>query len=135
MATVVKNLNTRIALKYDSYENWQTHNPILLKGEIAIAELPVSENKPGVGEPNAAGSTPAIQNAPNILIKVGDGTNHYNDLKFVSALAADVYSWAKAATKPTYSAGEITGLKDYIGQNNYIHHKPMACRYRNVRFP
>lgn len=116
MATVVKNLNTRIALKYDSYENWTHHNPILLKGEIAIAELPVSENKPGVGEPNANGSTPAIQNAPNILIKVGDGTNHYNDLKFVSALAADVYSWAKAATKPTYSASEITGLKDYIGQ-------------------
>ena len=116
MATVVKNLNTRIALKYDSYENWTHHNPILLKGEVAIAELPVSENKPGTGEPNAAGSTPAIQNAPNILIKVGDGTNHYNDLKFVSALAADVYSWAKAATKPTYSAGEITGLKDYIGQ-------------------
>ena len=116
MATVVKNLNTRIALKYDSYENWTHHNPILLKGEIAIAELPVSENKPGTGEPNAAGSTPAIQNAPNILIKVGDGTNHYNDLKFVSALAADVYSWAKAATKPTYSASEITGLKDYIGQ-------------------
>ena len=104
MATVVKNLNTRIALKYDSYKNWTDHNPILLKGEIAIAELPVSENKSGVGEPNAAGSTPAIQNAPNILIKVGDGTNHYNDLKFVSALAADVYSWAKAATKPTYSA-------------------------------
>ena len=116
MATVVKNLNTRIALKYDSYQNWQTHNPILLKGEIAIAELPVSENKPGVGVPNADGSTPAIQNAPNILIKVGDGTNHYNDLKFVSALAADVYSWAKAATKPTYSAGEITGLNDYISQ-------------------
>ena len=116
MATVVKNLNTRIALKYDSYKNWTDHNPILLKGEIAIAELPVSENKPGVGEPNAAGSTPAIQNAPNILIKVGDGTNHYNDLKFVSALAADVYSWAKAATKPTYSASEITGLNEYIGQ-------------------
>lgn len=116
MATVVKNLNTRIALKYDSYENWTEHNPILLKGEIAIAELPVSENKPGVGEPNAAGSTPAIQNAPNILIKVGDGTNHYNDLKFVSALAADVYSWAKAATKPTYSASEITGLDEHISQ-------------------
>lgn len=116
MATVVKNLNTRIALKYDSYENWQTHNPILLKGEIAIAELPVKANKDGVGVPNAEGSTPAIQNAPNILIKVGDGTNHYNDLKFVSALAADVYSWAKAATKPTYSAGEITGLDTYISQ-------------------
>lgn len=116
MATVVKNLNTRIALKYDSYENWTYHNPILLKGEIAIAELPVSENKPGVGEPNAAGSTPAIQNAPNILIKVGDGTNHYNDLKFVSALAADVYAWAKAATKPAYNASEITDLDNYISQ-------------------
>lgn len=116
MATVVKNLNTRIALKYDSYEKWQEHNPILLKGEIAIAELPAKGNKPGVGEPNAEGSTPAIQNAPNILIKVGDGTNQYNDLKFVSALAADVYSWAKAATKPTYSAGEITGLDNYISQ-------------------
>ena len=116
MATVVKNLNTRIALKYDSYGNWQTHNPVLLKGEIAIAELPVNGNKPGVGVPNAEGSTPAIQNTPNILIKVGDGTNPYNDLKFVSALAADVYSWAKAATKPTYSAGEITGLNDYISQ-------------------
>lgn len=116
MATVVKNLNTRIALKYDSYENWTHHNPILLKGEIAIAELPASGNNSGTGEPNAAGSTPAIQNAPNILIKVGDGTNHYNDLKFVSALAADVYSWAKAATKPTYSASEITGLDNYISQ-------------------
>lgn len=116
MAAVVKNLNTRIALKYDSYEHWQEYNPILLKGEIAIAELPVNGNKDGVGVPNANGSTPAIQNAPNILIKVGDGTNHYNDLKFVSALAADVYSWAKAATKPTYSAGEITGLDNYISQ-------------------
>ena len=116
MATVVKNLNTRIALKYDSYENWTEHNPVLLKGEIAIAELPVKANKDGVGVPNAEGSTPAIQNAPNILIKVGDGTNHYNDLKFVSALAADVYSWAKAATKPTYSASEITGLDEHISQ-------------------
>lgn len=114
MATQAKNLNTRIALKYDSYENWTRHNPILLKGELAIAHLPVSENKPGTGEPNAEGSTPAIQNAPNILFKVGDGVNHYNDLKFISALAADVYSWAKAATKPEYSASEIKGIDDYI---------------------
>lgn len=113
MATVAKNLNTRIALKYDSYENWQTYNPILLKGEVAIATLPEG-NSAGAGEPNAPGSTPAIQNTPNLLIKVGDGTNHYNDLKFVSALAADVYSWAKAATKPVYTADEIEGLKDAI---------------------
>lgn len=108
MATQAKNLNTRIALKYDSYANWQSNNPILLKGEIAIATLPENSNS------DASGSNPAIQNTPNLLIKVGDGTNHYNDLKFVSALAADVYSWAKASTKPTYAASEITGLDNYI---------------------
>lgn len=99
-----KNINTRIALKYDSYANWQLHNPVLIKGEIAIAELPEGSNS----------TNPSIQNTPNVLIKVGDGANHYNDLKFVSAMAADVYSWAKAATKPSYSASEIDGLADYI---------------------
>jgi len=127
MATQAKNLNTRIALKYDSYANWQQYNPILLKGEIAIATLPEG-NSAGVGEPNAPGSTPAIQNTPNLLIKVGDGVNHYSDLKFVSALAADVYSWAKAATKPEYSANEITGLTDYV--NNTI--KDTNTQYRIV---
>ena len=108
MATNAKNLNTRIALKYDSYENWQHYNPILLKGEVAIAHLPEGANQA------ASETQPAIQNTPNILIKVGDGVNHYNDLKFVSALAADVYSWAKAAEKPKYTANEIDDLDDYI---------------------
>ena len=111
MATQAKNLNTRIALKYDSYANWQQYNPILLKGEIAIATLPEG-NSAGAGEPNAPGSTPAIQNTPNLLIKVGDGVNHYSDLKFVSALAADVYSWAKAATPP--DASTIPNLDKFI---------------------
>lgn len=115
MAISVKNINTRLTLKYDSYDQWLLHDPILLTGEVAIATLPASENKAGVGEPNAEGSTPAIQNAPNLLIKVGDGQNHYKDLKFVSALAADVYSWAKAATPPVYKAEDIEGLSDYIG--------------------
>jgi hypothetical protein len=95
-----KTINTRILLKYDTYENWTTNNPVLKKGEIAIATIP--SNKDGV------------QNAPSILIKVGDGTSAYKALKFVSGLAADVYGWAKAAEKPSYAASEITGLSDYI---------------------
>lgn len=102
-----KILNTRIKLKYDSYENWSTKNPVLLAGEIAIATVPTSES-------NVAGVL-VKDNLPNVVIKVGDGTNHFNDLKFVSGLAADVYEWAKAATKPTYQASEIDGLADYIG--------------------
>lgn len=95
-----KILNTRIQLKYDTYENWITKNPVLKKGEPAFATL----------ENNADG----VQNAPTILIKVGDGKTAYKNLKFASAFAADVYDWAKADTKPSYTANEISGLDEYI---------------------
>lgn len=95
-----KTLNTRIALKYDTYENWKTHNPVLKAGEVAIATIPSNQD--------------GVQNAPSILMKVGDGTSKYNALKFVSGLSADVHDWAKAATKPTYAASEITGLEAFI---------------------
>lgn len=95
-----KTLNTRIALKYDTYENWKTHNPVLKAGEVAIATIPSNQD--------------GVQNAPSILMKVGDGTSKYNALKFVSGLSADVHDWAKAATKPTYAASEITDLETFI---------------------
>ena len=103
--TNMKTLNTRIKLKYDSYENWSTKNPVLLAGEIAIATVPSSDANVGAL---------VKDNLPNVVIKVGDGESHFNDLKFVSGLAADVYEWAKAANPPTYSASQITGLSDYI---------------------
>ena len=98
-------LMTRIALKYDSYENWVSNNPVLLAGEVAIATIPVNDHE----------SMPThFQNLPNVVMKVGDGSSHYNDLKFVSALAADVYDWAKAAQKPTYKADEIVDLQKFV---------------------
>jgi len=106
MATANKTLQTRIQLKYDSYENWISNNPVLLKGEIAVATVSV----PAEGQTN----TPDFQNLPNVVLKVGDGSSHYNDLKFVSGLAADVYKWAKADKKPSYFANEIQGLTEYV---------------------
>jgi hypothetical protein len=97
-----KELKTRIALKYDSYANWRTNNPVLLKGEVAIATVETSD------------TDQSFTNLPNTVIKVGNGSAHYNDLPFLSALAADVHSWAKAAVKPSYEAKEIVGLQDYI---------------------
>lgn len=99
-----KTLKTRILLKYDSYENWLTNNPILKKGELAIAYL----------EQEHATEATNFQNIPNVVLKVGDGTSHYKALKFVSGLAADVYSWAKAPTRPTYEAKDIVGLDAFI---------------------
>lgn len=103
-------LNTRIQLKYDSYANWMTNDPVLKMGEIAIATIPANET-------NA--HNPVVKdNLPNVIIKVGDGSSRYSALKFVSGLAADVYSWAKAPERPTYTADDITGLETFI--NNVI---------------
>lgn len=99
-----KVFQTRIQLKYDTYANWSTNNPILKAGEMAIATIAADEQ--------------AMTNLSNIVLKVGDGTSHYNDLKFVSALAADVQAWAKANVKPVYTAKEITGLADYIAERS-----------------
>ena len=95
-----KTLNTRIQLKYDTFQNWSTNNPILLAGEIAVVEVPTAQG--------------SVSQVPAVLIKVGNGTQAFNDLAWGSALAADVYPWAKASTKPTYQATEIEGLEDFI---------------------
>ena len=107
MAVENKRLNTRILLKYDTYENWSTNNPNLLKGEMAIAVIDVSENT----------QTHTGQAVPQLLVKVGNGlegdAGKYNSLPFISGLAADVHSWAKAASKPSYAISEISGAKEY----------------------
>ena len=97
-------LNTRIKLKYDTYENWIAKDPVLLAGEVAIATVAT----------NDAEGKPGFQNLPNIVFKVGDGSSKYSALKFVSALAADVHGWAKEANKPVYTAAEIDGIQKYI---------------------
>lgn len=92
MATTT--LNTRIALKYDTLTNWNAAEFILKKGEVAICSLANSET--------AEQSTP-----PAVLLKVGDGVHKFRELPWASGLAADVYGWAKAATKPSYTPGEV----------------------------
>ena len=97
-----KVLNTRIALRYDTYENWMSSTVILKRGEVAIATIPTGDT---------SGSS---QHLPAVLMKVGDGNHTFKDLKWTQAVAADVPTWAKQANKPTYAATEITGLADFI---------------------
>ena len=98
MATTT--FNTRISLKYDIYANWVEKDPVLLAGELAVVVVPAA--------------TGAVAKEPAILFKAGDGSSKFSQLQFAAGLAADVYDWAKAENKPTYSANEITGLSDYI---------------------
>ena len=86
-----KILNTRIQLKYDSLENWSKVDKQfkLLPGEIAVAYL--AETKDGKTVTPDDGTHP-------ILFKVGSNNEKtFNELPWASALAADVYAWAKKA--------------------------------------
>lgn len=95
-----KTWNVRHILKGDTYAALTTANPVLKNNEPVVVVVPAD--------------TGAVQQEPCILLKIGDGTTAFNDLPFVAGRAADVYSWAKAATKPNYTADEIEGLADYI---------------------
>ena len=78
---MAKQINTRILLKYDSYENWMASSFILKKGEAAICEMKNTVDQSA---------------APTILVKFGDGSHSFSQLPWSSALAEDVYAWAKA---------------------------------------
>lgn len=88
-----KKLNTRIKLKYDSYANWQASTITLLKGELAICEIPAETGKTSTSVDTDAPAT----SIPTVLFKVGDGTKTFSQLPWASAKAADVHAWAKAA--------------------------------------
>lgn len=77
-----KRINSRLLLRYDSLANWQEKNPTLLAGEMAIAYLAPSHT-----------TTTPDNGTHAVIFKVGPGA--FNSLPFASALAADVYSWAK----------------------------------------
>lgn len=100
---MAKTFKTRILLKYDTYANWIQNNPVLKAGEVAIATI-------------ASGNTQQVNSVtpPQTLIKIGDGSTAYSLLPFSSALAADVYSWAKAEYATTYRINVNTNEKDEV---------------------
>lgn len=101
-----KTLNTRFQLPYDTYTNWSAKNPKLKKGEMVQVEVPAPKD--------------AIVQAPSVLIKVGDGIHNFNDLAWTSGLAADIYDWAKAATKPSYSTSELTNDSGFVSSTETV---------------
>ena len=99
------NFNTRIKNKVDTFANWTANNPIILEGEIITVIVPAEAG--------------AVVQEPAVLFKVGQKDEQGNDqrfnaLPFAAAKAADVYDWAKAPTRPTYEAKDITGISQYI---------------------
>lgn len=91
-------LNTRLKLKYDSYANWsaEANQFVLLKGEVAFCYIPDAID--------------AVHNPPTLMYKVGDGAKTFNQLSWGSALASDVYNWAKAQYAPVASLESTDGV-------------------------
>lgn len=90
-----KKINTQLLIKSGNLESWNNKNPLLSAREIGLVEVPLQDG------------------TSTILMKIGNGTNHFQDLPFLTALSADVEDWAKAETKPDYDISEIKNFQDY----------------------
>lgn len=97
-----KTLNTRIQLKHGTLAEWQAgkynKTEYLKAGEVAIVTLgtDVETNHPADGT-----------NTHPVLFKVGTGSHYFDALPWASALAADVYDWAK---KPSLDANDLPNI-------------------------
>ena len=104
-------IETRILLRYDTFSHWMNSNVILKVGEAAIASFPNNRVIDSLSNTIPENTPPAIG------IKIGDGEHYFRELPWVQAIAADVYNWAKQSTKPSYTANEIQGLRNFIEEN------------------
>lgn len=113
-----KKINTQLLIKSGNLESWNNKNPLLSAREIGLVEVPLQDG------------------TSTILMKIGNGTNHFQDLPFLSALSADVEDWAKAETKPDYDISEIKNFENYenriIALENKI--KELEQQLENVLF-
>lgn len=90
-----KIINTRIQLKYDTLANWNANSSLILRqGEVGICAIPT-------------GSSHLQTTPPAIMFKVGDGVTTFENLPWASALAADVYAWAKKSVPNVADFGDI----------------------------
>ena len=95
MAT--KTISTRIKNRFDSLTAWSAEGVTLLPGEIALVQVNTAKTDDNGN----------IIQVPAVLMKVGDvyPTGHaeagksipFSELPWLSAIAADVYDWAKHA--------------------------------------
>ena len=103
---MAKQINTRLMLKHDSLTNWNESSLVLKPGEVGVAYVDVATK-------DAKGN---IIHVPTALLKVGENvensTKTFKDLPFVSAVAADVYAWAKKEGIEVIDEGQGEVLSD-----------------------
>lgn len=115
---MAKQINTRIQLKRDTLGKWNSADLLLKAGELAVAYVDVATT-------DAHGN---IVHVPTTLLKAGnaDGDKAFKDLPFVSAVAADVYAWAKKTGIEIVEAEGTTG--EVISNIEWIDDKLVITR-------
>ena len=102
-----KTLQTRIKLRTDILKNWESENPILLKGEPAVVLLVGATDTDYVGA----------------KLKIGDGEHKFSELKYVGGDDIQVFesttSIADAVNNKTVNHGDICILKTLIAEDKY----------------
>lgn len=114
MANKEQILKTKIRLRYDSFDHWSKCTEPLLEGEIAVAYLGES-----VSKDEYLKTHPSHANTHPVMFKVGPGI--FNDLPWASALAADVYGWAKKAQ------GAAEDIKVFESKYNSLNDKTVTA--------
>lgn len=61
-----RQINTRIKMKYATYEEWMASDLVLLEGEMAICTISEANDE--------------IKNVPAVLVKIGDGSKTFSQL-------------------------------------------------------
>lgn len=105
-----RTMNTRISLKIDTWANWHDTakgaNLILARGEVAFVQI--GSIPPGTDN----------QVIDTVLFKVGDGTSKFSELQWGSAMAADVYDWAKVDEEAFYK--KLTGKDKVTCEETFV---------------
>ena len=84
--------NPKIQLRHDTSANWQTQNPVLLEGEVAIE---TDSNK----------------------VKIGNGTDNYNTLPYITDQTKIDLDYSNADYQPVNKAGDtMTGALNITAQ-------------------
>ena len=107
MADNTKTLNTRIALKIDTLEAWNSSTLPLLKGEVAIATTAATAGT-GLTE-------------PVVMIKIGeDGVKTFKDLEYnFYAKASDVLGVCKSVDSLTAFVNNVIASADMTSNDKF----------------
>lgn len=130
-----KTIKTKIKLRQETYAYWTDETAtapatktagagtngyyVPLFGEVCFCEITAANQ--------GTQTTP-----PTVLFKVGNGTDYFKDLNWASALAADVYSWAKldwSTFAAKFKAGAEIDVSVANGNITYSHESKLGKSY------